>query len=161
MPNYQNGKIYKIIDNTNRDIYIGSTTQALSQRIAGHRNDYKQYLNGISRYYKSFDIIENDDYKIILIENHCCNNKEELLMREGYYIDNNNCINKKRAFISKEEKKEYNRKWQTDNKEERKEYQKQYQKSYYKYKNSWGGCNNNLLSIDLDIFLFNAVYRKK
>ena len=47
--NYQNGKIYKITANVNEDegdIYIGSTTQSLSKRMAEHRNNYKRWKHG-------------------------------------------------------------------------------------------------------------------
>ena len=33
MPDYQKGKIYKIISNETDDVYIGSTTQSLSLRL--------------------------------------------------------------------------------------------------------------------------------
>ncbi len=37
------GKIYKIVDNTNNNVYIGSTTQLyLSNRIAHHRYFFKE-----------------------------------------------------------------------------------------------------------------------
>ena len=37
MVNYQLGKIYKLVDNTNGNIYIGSTCLPyLSSRLAGH-----------------------------------------------------------------------------------------------------------------------------
>jgi predicted GIY-YIG superfamily endonuclease len=39
MPNYQDGKIYKIVDNTNGDIYIGSSTIRLSARLQNHKQD--------------------------------------------------------------------------------------------------------------------------
>lgn len=42
---YSNGKAYKIVDNTFSKMYIGSTTQELSQRLAEHRREYKIYLN--------------------------------------------------------------------------------------------------------------------
>ncbi len=47
--------------------------------------------------------------------------------------------------------KEYNKKYKKENKE----YCKEYQKFYREYKNSWGGdprYNNNLLSIDVELF---------
>ena len=45
MPNYQNGKIYQIIDNTNNNIYIGSTCEpTLARRLSGHVRKYKSYL---------------------------------------------------------------------------------------------------------------------
>ena len=43
---YKNGKIYKITANINEeegDIYIGSTTQALSKRYEKHRSGYKSW----------------------------------------------------------------------------------------------------------------------
>ena len=62
-------KIYKIIDNTNGKIYIGSTCKTLKHRLSGHERDYKRFLKGIYNNVSSFDIIKNDDYKIELIEN--------------------------------------------------------------------------------------------
>lgn len=92
---YKNGKVYKIIDNTNGNIYIGSTCKTLSQRLAQHRCSYKRYLEGKGNNIKSFDILKNEDYNIILLEK--CENissKEELLSRERHYIDNLECVNK-------------------------------------------------------------------
>ena len=37
MPNYQEGKMYKIYNTVNDEIYIGSTTRKLSERMAEHR----------------------------------------------------------------------------------------------------------------------------
>ena len=56
MNKYNKGKIYKIVDNTNGNVYIGSTIQTLSQRLGGHETN----LNCSSR-----DIIANGDYDII------------------------------------------------------------------------------------------------
>ena len=44
MPDYQNGKIYKITGTTDDGeelIYIGSTTQKLCLRFGGHKRDMK------------------------------------------------------------------------------------------------------------------------
>jgi hypothetical protein len=95
MSKYNNSKIYKIIDNTNGNIYIGSTFQKyLSTRLAGHVSNYKQYVKDKYRYTKSFDIIKNGDYDIVLIENVNCETKEQLHAKERYYIETMNCINK-------------------------------------------------------------------
>jgi hypothetical protein len=72
---YQNAKIYKIVDNTNDNIYIGSTCKKLCQRLAQHRSNYKQYLNDKFSYITSFKILKNDDYDIVLIEEFPCENK--------------------------------------------------------------------------------------
>ena len=45
MPDYSLGKVYKIVDNTNQDVYIGSTCQpTLAQRLSQHKKDYNKYL---------------------------------------------------------------------------------------------------------------------
>ena len=72
MVNYQNGKIYKIINENNEIVYIGSTTQYyLSVRYAKH--EYKA-----------------PNHKIILIENYPCSNCEELRKREQEIIEEHN-----------------------------------------------------------------------
>ena len=61
--NYNNGKIYKIINENSETVYIGSTTQVLCQRYTRHHH-------------------KAQNHKIILIENYSCNSKEELCKRE-------------------------------------------------------------------------------
>ena len=92
MPNYQNGKIYKIESLEGKCIYYGSTTQKLCIRMAGHRAKYKQYINGKSPICSS-RVVKYDDAKIYLVERYPCNTKEALCSREGYYIKNFECVN--------------------------------------------------------------------
>ena len=65
---YKNAKVYKIVDNTNGNVYIGSTCKKLCHRLGQHRASYKAYLNNNKGYASSFEIIKNDDYNIILLE---------------------------------------------------------------------------------------------
>ena len=90
MPNYQNGKIYKIESLEGKCIYYGSTTQKLCVRMAEHRRNYKS-----NRGITSEQVLCFNDAKIYLVENYACNSREELHAREGYYIRNNVCVNKK------------------------------------------------------------------
>ena len=87
-------KIYRIVCNITGKQYIGSTTAPLSKRLTGHKSNYNKYINGRYHYVTSFEIIKNNDYAIILIENANCNNKEELLRRERHYIESMSCVNK-------------------------------------------------------------------
>ena len=87
MPNYQNGKIYKLVSNISDDIYIGSTTYKLSERL------YKHKLSSNLCHSKQM-FVNNAKIKIILIELYPCSNKMELNMRENYVITTTNCINK-------------------------------------------------------------------
>jgi predicted GIY-YIG superfamily endonuclease len=61
---YANGKIYKIVDETNGNVYIGSTIKDLDQRLREHFNDYKIYLRGKRTNVTSFAIIKNALYHI-------------------------------------------------------------------------------------------------
>ena len=88
------GKIYKIVDNTNDNVYIGSTCKTLKTRLSVHKCHYKMFLKGLYNNVKSFEIIKNNDYKIELLEKCDIKTKQELLARERFYIENNNCLNK-------------------------------------------------------------------
>ena len=94
MVNYQLGKISKIVDNTNNNIYIGSTCEpTLARRLATHLTDYKRREirnNNMT----SLQIFDNNNYDIILIENYPCERKDELHARERYYIESLKCVNK-------------------------------------------------------------------
>jgi hypothetical protein len=141
MVKYENGKIYKIVSENCDNIYIGSTAESrLCRRLQKHLSNYRDYLKGKSKSYcKSFDIFNEGNYKIILIENCPCKNKDELRMREQYWLDNtDNKVNKNNAI---HDKKEYDRiRWN----------------GLRSYQNSWGGDiranNNNLLKIDVNLF---------
>ena len=147
MVDYGNGKVYKIVCNNTGKVYIGSTTQPLSKRLVAHRLNYKKYLNGKYSFVTSFEIIKENNYEIILIENVPCNNKEELRRKERYYIENNKCVNKVIPLRTDQEyqqdKKEIlNQKskiYKQKNKDKIKEYQQnnrdrliKYHKEYYK-----------------------------
>ena len=88
-----NGKIYQIVDNTNNNVYIGSTCKTLKKRLAVHKSGYKRFLNGLFHNIKSFDILKNNDYKIELLEDCEIKTKQELVSRERFYIKNNECVN--------------------------------------------------------------------
>jgi len=132
---YTHSKIYKIIDNTNGNIYIGSTTQSLSQRLGAHTRDHKRYCNGKFPYVSSFEIIKNGNYEIILIEEVNCNNKEQLHKYEREHIEANECINIRIPTRTKREHYKANRDILI---EKQKEYYnsnidtyREYQKDYY------------------------------
>ena len=99
MPNYENGKIYKLVSPHTDEIYIGSTTQKLCVRIAEHKRDCRE---GKIRTNKK--LFELGDVKIVLIEDFPCDRKEELIKRERYYIENTDCLN---IMIPGRTRKEY------------------------------------------------------
>ena len=109
MPNYQLGKIYKIISQETEKIYIGSTSlKYLSERFAHHRCTFNnQLIHKIS----SAEILKFNDAKIILIETFPCNSKDELNSREQFWIDHPDykhlCVNILKAYIGSDKKQYY------------------------------------------------------
>ena len=123
------GRIYKIINNVNDDVYIGSTKQKLSSRMSSHRSHYKKWKKGIEGLcvsYLMFDSVGVENCKIILIEDYEYEDKEHLKKREQFHIDNNICINKIRAHRSPEYYQEYIQEYYQENKDKIKEQKKEY-----------------------------------
>ena len=115
-------KIYKIIDNTNDNIYIGSTCRTLKYRLTEHKSAYKRFLKGLHGNTKSFDIIKNGDCKIELLENCDIKTKQELLARERFYIQNNDSLNKNIPGRYDNGTQQYQREYRDTNKDKIKEY---------------------------------------
>jgi len=106
MVDYSFAKIYKIVDNTTGNYYIGSTCEPiLARRLAGHISGHKSFLSGKrNKYCTSFEILKNNDYGIILIEK--CENifsRDELRARERFYIESCECVNKNLPGRTKKE----------------------------------------------------------
>ena len=98
---YTKSKIYKIVCNETGETYYGSTVQTLATRLSKHKNNFK-----IGKKTTSIQIIERDNYVIVLCEEYPCKNKEQLLSRERFWIENNECVNKQIPIRYETEKKE-------------------------------------------------------
>jgi hypothetical protein len=124
------GKIYKIVNTVNDDIYIGSTEKKyLSIRMAKHRCLYKKWKNGADTFCASlmmFDEVGLGNCKIILIEDYEFIEKKHLRMREQFHMDTNICINIQRAHTPIEIRKEQDKEYYQANKERLSKYQKQF-----------------------------------
>tara|TARA_R100001591_G_scaffold4449_2_gene10193 strand:+ start:169 stop:606 length:438 start_codon:yes stop_codon:yes gene_type:complete len=141
-------KIYKIIDHTNNNIYIGSTKSKLKVRLYGHKWDAKNRKQPT----QSCSIINNNNYSIELIEE--CN-KNDRYEREQYWIDNTDCINRMNCKAKKTQKQIDSDYWYRHHD---KNILKQRNKK--EYQRSWGepidklsrDTPNNLLLIQPDLF---------
>ena len=136
MVNYQNGKIYKIINENDEIVYIGSTAQKLCRRYNAHKH-------------------KAPNHKIILIENYSCNSKEELCKKEQQIIEeHSDLFNKQRAYISEEQKEKYKKEFNKQYRKNNKEYYKEYHKKYHENNKNelnekhkeWYENNKNILN---------------
>lgn len=125
------GSVYKITNDVNADIYIGSTKQSLSKRFAKHKRACERHFHIQNKLYCAMETIGVDHFTIELIEEIRCSSREELLQVEQSYIDRlNPALNTNRAYLSPEQKAEANklscREWRQRNSERAREYRRRY-----------------------------------
>jgi hypothetical protein len=103
--------------------YIGSTIATINSRIKRHKNFYEYWLNGKTNYCSSFEIIKNENYELIIIEEIKNETEEECIEREQLWIDfygKENLINKRNA--DGHNTIEYQKKYYIENKDKKKQY---------------------------------------
>lgn len=101
MVNYSNAKVYAIRSPNTDDVYIGSTCNSLSRRMAHHRAHFKKNIRRTS----AFSILQHGDAYIELIECFPCKSRDELHKKEGEIIRATpNCVNQR---IAGRDKKQY------------------------------------------------------
>ena len=93
MVDYSKGKIYKIFNTVDDDIYVGSTVEPLAKRMTKHKYSAKK------KCYNSSLLTKMSEYGfgnffIELIEEYPCNTQIELLAREGHWIREMGTLNK-------------------------------------------------------------------
>jgi len=139
MPNYEEGKIYKIVCNETGEVYVGSTTyKYLSRRLSAHKSPSSNTCS-------CKHIINRGNYDMVLIEHYPCNSKDELHSRERYWIENTKCVNlnlpiateeehkqKRKDYreTHKEEQKQWGHDWYENNKEHHRELRQKYQEEH-------------------------------
>lgn len=117
MPDYNQGKIYRLTCSNLDLVYYGSTTLTLNRRLNRHKNSYKRWLNDntlnceVSRV-----LFEAGDVEIDLVMDCPCESKRYLEEVEETFITNDECVNMKRAYMTKEDQKEHIRKYKTSEK---------------------------------------------
>ena len=135
---------YKIVNHDSSLIYVGSTRKSLLVRLAEHVLSHDRAKNGKANKLASYYIIDQDYFKIDLIEAIDCIDNKERLMKEQEYINEYSGINKNKAFsefnqLSKESWATYQRHYYNSNHHHYRQYKKEYyqnnrQRLQYKYK---------------------------
>jgi group I intron endonuclease len=132
---YQKGKIYKITNDYNNDVYVGSTCDTLVKRFSHHKNSIYITAKNNRPLYKLMKEIGRKRFVIYLIEDFPCNNKYELERREGYWQKElNSVLNFEIAGRTKQEYREENKEkyeeyykiYRSTNNDKIKEYKKEY-----------------------------------
>ncbi len=136
MPDYKKGKIYTIrCFNDTSLVYVGSTTQTLSQRWTDHKKNcsVEKYQNVCL--YKKMNELGKDNFYIELYDEYPSEDKNQLEKKEGEIARQIGTLNQRIAGRNheeylKEEKekvKQSQQKYRNKNQEEFKKYQSKYQ----------------------------------
>lgn len=111
MPDYQEGKIYKIKGGD--ELYIGSTTDKLGLRFSCHKSNFNRRRYSNTSVFSLFEKYGIENCSIELIELFPCNTKYELFEREGFHIENNNCVNMQMPILTIKQKKDHRKMYNT------------------------------------------------
>lgn len=128
------GKIYKITNDYNDEVYVGSTCDTLVKRFSYHkraRNNKKWDNHPLFTLMRE---IGTGRFAMYLIEEYPCENKYELYQREGFWIRQIGTLNKRiegrttKEFYedNKEKKIEQQKEYYLKNAKKVKEYQQKY-----------------------------------
>ena len=92
-----NGKIYRIVNNIDNDIYIGATTKSLHLRYAVHLLTASYTKTKHRLLYRKMNLLGIDNFRIELLDEITCNDKKDLKTLEGKYILQNGTLNVRMA----------------------------------------------------------------
>ena len=109
--NYQNGKIYCVRNHVDDDMYVGSSCQPLSKRMAWHRDARKKEAKKHYKIYQKMNTLGVENFYIELIENYPCEHVEQLTRREG------ELIRELKPSLNKRVEGRTEKEWREDNKE--------------------------------------------
>ena len=180
---FNNVQIYRITNNIDDMVYIGSTCLPLRKRFYNHRKEFHAKKGQNRRLFQHAATHGWDEFHIFTVEKFPCDSKDKLREREEYHrkqIPSDICLNMCRAFATAEDVKQGKKESRQRCKPQYNSYMRQYQQTapqqqYRKqweadnrdnrrlqdqardrYQMTWGGSrklDNNLLRIDPSLFI--------
>ena len=85
MIDYTAGKIYKLVNDIDDEIYVGSTCNSLWSRFGNHKTKARFVPDRLL--YQKMNLLGFDHFKMILIEDCNVQTKDQLRASEQYHID--------------------------------------------------------------------------
>ena len=144
----QHGKIYKIVCNITKEVYIGSTCDTIEERLKTHHQKNNRAVSKL--------ILARGDYYIELIEDYPCETKPQLLWRERHYYDTVDCINLVPPIVSAEEAIAKKQAYRDGRKDISRAYNKQYRENNVESiaagKKKWQDDNKETISANGKIY---------
>ena len=127
---FNKAKIYKITNDYNDDVYVGSTCDTLGKRYSKHKTDSKKEKYKHYKLYKLMNEIGFNRFRIQLIIDYPCEDIYQLTQKEGEYIRLIGTLNKRiegrtqkeYQNTNKDKIKEDKKEWYETNKDKIKEF---------------------------------------
>jgi hypothetical protein len=113
------GCVYSIECRVTGKRYIGSTKKTLIHRLKKHCECFKSWKSGKGSYVTAYEVLESNEYEIILLKEVIVESKKELEKIERYYIETLECVNRIIPTRSRTE-------WYEQNKDKLKKYYASY-----------------------------------
>ena len=122
---------YKIVNHDESLIYVGSTKKELIVRMAEHILSWSNAKFKNKNKLSSYDIIDSEKFRILLLEQFDCASNKDRLMLEQQFINKYKNINKNKSYsefnqLSKDSWNQYQREYYNSTQ------YKDYKKDYYK-----------------------------
>jgi len=122
---------YKLVNDDESLIYVGSTKKDLIVRMAEHILSWSNAKFKSKNKLSSYDIIDSEKFRILLLEQFDCDSNKDRLMLEQQFINKYKNINKNKSYsefnqLSKESWNQYQKNfyWNTNYKDYKKDYYK-------------------------------------
>ena len=132
--NFDNAKVYCIRNYVNTEVYVGSTCQPLSKRMAKHRSNMNGAKEKTRKVYQEMKRLGIEQFYIELLEEVKCDNIEQLRAKEGEYIRKMGTLN---GLINGTTKKEQDRNWYLNNKAYSNQKSKEYRENHKEEIKEW------------------------
>lgn len=92
---YQSSKIFKVASPSSEKVYLGSTLSSMTLKRSQMKKQYKDFQAGKGKVEPYFDLVKDEGFKVMLVEEFPCKSKEQLNARLDEWIDLNKetCLN--------------------------------------------------------------------
>jgi hypothetical protein len=123
---YNNAKVYKVVNDIDDQIYVGSTKNTLRQRLGAHKSAAKNQRGG-QLIYSHMNKLGAEHFYIVLVEAVNCDSRDELRAREEHWRKELKAsLNMFRAIITPEEVKQDHKQYNLEHNERILAQKKQY-----------------------------------
>ena len=139
--------IYKIWWQGKDDLYVGSTKQKLSMRMAKHRSNCK---SGIQFNLYEIMRINGYDFEYVLLQSYEVSCKDEQLKHEQHFIDLlHPNLNNRRAHNTPEDRKQYHKQYRDIHEDRIKQYYETHKDGIRAYRKQYGETHKDNIRVKL------------